>query len=188
MKIKAVAICGFSASGKDTLARNLKKEGCHAIVSTTSRPMRTGEVNSVDYNFISKEEFLNRIHSGMVLEYRAYDTHYKGVKDTWYYGTEVSEIRFGQQNVAVVDLDGAEYFKSYYGDECITIFLDLNTETRRQRCIDRGDYDPIEFNRRLDDDTKKFPMDKIKDLADVIIDASQTEQEILNIVKLFLKE
>lgn len=51
-------LIGMSASGKDAILRELvANHGFREIVTTTTRPMRKGEVNGKDYNFISRKEF-----------------------------------------------------------------------------------------------------------------------------------
>lgn len=50
-------LIGMSASGKDAILRELvANHGFREIVTTTTRPMRKGEVNGKDYNFISRKE------------------------------------------------------------------------------------------------------------------------------------
>lgn len=55
-------LIGMSASGKDAILRELvANHGFREIVTTTTRPMRKGEVNGKDYNFISRKEFEKEI-------------------------------------------------------------------------------------------------------------------------------
>lgn len=58
-------LIGMSASGKDAILRELvANHGFREIVTTTTRPMRKGEVNGKDYNFISRKEFEKGISEG----------------------------------------------------------------------------------------------------------------------------
>lgn len=58
-------LIGMSASGKDAILRELvANHGFREIVTTTTRPMRKGEVNGKDYNFISRKEFEKGITEG----------------------------------------------------------------------------------------------------------------------------
>lgn len=50
-----VILTGESCSGKDTIRRALEKKGYKNIVSYTTRPIRCGEINGVDYNFVGEE-------------------------------------------------------------------------------------------------------------------------------------
>lgn len=55
-KIKLIAVVGKSGSGKDYLSSFWAKErDYHKVVSSTTRPPREGEINGIDYNFISEE-------------------------------------------------------------------------------------------------------------------------------------
>lgn len=80
-------ISGPSGSGKDTvLAEILKIMGSEAFlsVSMTTRQMREGEEEGVDYYYVSKEEFENNIKNDRMLEYAKYGENY--------YGTPVGPI------------------------------------------------------------------------------------------------
>ena len=55
-------ISGPSGSGKDTvLKRIIETNDVNKIIGYTTRPIREGEVNGIDYYFVSKEEFENII-------------------------------------------------------------------------------------------------------------------------------
>lgn len=176
---KLILIVGFSASGKDTLARALQNKGYHLVVSCTTRPMRAGEQDEIDYNYLSTLDFLNKVHNGEIIEHRKYNTEYNGIKDVWYYGTESSQISSKKMNVAVVDFDGVRFFKQNTDYDITAIFLNAEDEVRRARCISRGDYDEVEFNRRLKDDNEKLNViDNIRHI-DRSIDANWTPEQVL---------
>ena len=79
-------LIGKSATGKDTILRELRDEyGYEPIISTTSRPMRENEKDHVDYVFVSSEIFRYMIQIGCFIEYRSYNTLVNGKPDTWYY-------------------------------------------------------------------------------------------------------
>lgn len=67
-----LVVSGPSGCGKTTLCRRLQQESAGQVVysiSCTTRPMRVGEVNHVDYHFLTKEEFLCHCEEGHFLEY-----------------------------------------------------------------------------------------------------------------------
>lgn len=68
-----LVISGPSGAGKGTVAKTLleNKDYCFSVSSTTRKP-RPGEINGVDYDFISWNEFESRIESGEMLEYARY--------------------------------------------------------------------------------------------------------------------
>ena len=84
-----------SGTGKTTLCENLRATPDFIYsVSCTTRPPRGGEVNDVDYHFLSKEDFLGRVEEGEMLEYAEvhgnfYGTLKKTVKDALAHGTDV---------------------------------------------------------------------------------------------------
>lgn len=80
---------GKSCSGKSYIAKNLEmKHGFHRIVTTTSRPMRKGEKQDIDYHYISEEEFLHKIENDYFVEYKTYDT----TSGKWFYGTSYESL------------------------------------------------------------------------------------------------
>lgn len=68
-----LVISGPSGAGKGTVAKTLleNKDYCFSVSSTTRKP-RPGEINGVDYDFITWNEFESRIESGEMLEYAQY--------------------------------------------------------------------------------------------------------------------
>ena len=96
-----ILLLGKAASGKDYSAKKLKElfgDRANLVVSSTTRPKRHGEVNGVDYNFISLGTFLKKISEKTMLEYSIFND--------WYYGIDQNALS-GQINIAVVNLEGA---------------------------------------------------------------------------------
>ena len=76
---KIVYLMGKSSSGKDTIFKELMKEGTmdlRTIVPYTTRPIRAGEENGVEYFFTDEAGFQALKAQGKVIEDRAYDTVY----------------------------------------------------------------------------------------------------------------
>ena len=146
---KIFCLMGKSASGKDTLAKAINKEiGIPIAVSCTTRPMRVGEVQHREYHFLTEEEF----HQKEFVEKREYHV-YNG--DTWYYGYSKDEFE-GEDCVAIVDVEGYETLRDYFGKEnVVAIYIHASEETLRKRLIKRGD-NPKEIERRLEDDDIRF--------------------------------
>ena len=147
-----IVLVGFTSSGKDSIQDELQKKGFEKVVSYSSRPMRQGETNGIEYNFISKDDFQKLFDSGKLLEFREYNTLLNGIPDSWCYGTP-RDIRV--HSVCTVDLLGSRSIKEKYPGAC-TIFLNTPEELRRKRCIGRKDFDITEWNRRYEDDMKKL--------------------------------
>ncbi|HOJ35453.1 MAG TPA: guanylate kinase, partial [Clostridiales bacterium] len=75
-----VVVSGPSGSGKDTILNEIFKMDPDIIpsVSATTRPPRKGEINGVNYYFMSVEEFEERIKRDEFLEYVQYGDNYYG--------------------------------------------------------------------------------------------------------------
>lgn len=84
-----------SGTGKSTLCENLRStpDFIYSISCTTRMP-RAGEVDGIDYHFLSKEAFLSRVAQGEMLEYAQVHGNYYGtlkatVKEAMTHGTDV---------------------------------------------------------------------------------------------------
>ena len=175
-----MAILGKSSSGKDTAARILEKDyGYNFVVSTTTRPIRDGESERNPYNFVSDSTFKDLIKDDELIEYREYNTTVSNVPAVWYYGVENKEVPEDKDSVVVLDPIGLECFVERFGDKIISFYLDVDLETRKRRCIDRGDYDECEFNRRALDDEIRFSKEVIQNKVDYVI-TSTDKKEIIN--------
>jgi len=186
---KIIIITGFSASGKDTLAKILnRKYGYNFVVLTTTRPIRDGESQRDPYNFIDKDEFINLISNNQLIEYKAYNTLYNNNPDTWYYGVELNEINDVDSYVLVRDIEALNGYKEKYGERVISFFIDADEKSRKLRCQIRGDFDETEWNRRLIDDNNKYPMNIIENTVNCIIDETNLDKIIdvmLNVIKIY---
>jgi len=181
---KIIVIVGFSNSGKDTVAQKIAKDyGYEFVVSTTTRKMRDYESERNPYIFIDNKVFETMIKNGDFIEYRAYHTEVDGIKETWYYGVENSEIKPNTNYVVVLDIIGLRGFKEHFGDDCTSFFLTVDEETRKQRCLNRGDFDETEWLRRLEDDNNRFPNSVILEELDCVVLSYEVEETVEAIMK-----
>lgn len=159
---------GKSASGKDTFLKKQVAVGVKPIVSYTTRPQRVGEVDGVDYHFVSNGKFSQMITNNEFLEYRVYDTLVDGNPDKWYYGSPIINIE-NDDYVAVLDLVGAKDYIKYYGGKNIRIvYVCVEDEERERRAKLRGSFNQTEWNRRLLDDNKKFTLEALEELSKLL--------------------
>lgn len=181
---KIFILTGKSASGKDTILKTLVKEcNFQPIISTTTRPMRDGEVDGVDYFFISEEEFKNKIERNEFLEYRTYNTCVAGKNATWYYGGTKQELNPNKYYVVVLDMEGANSFLDYYGKEnCFVVYIDVDDDIREERASRRGSFDKTEWDRRLADDAIKFSNDILASTINFIgfNDSTDTVDDVID--------
>lgn len=77
-----VIISSPSGGGKDSVINALLKifSNSSRLVTTTTRPMRPGNIEGVDYFFVSKAEFEDKIMNGEFLEYNNYAGNYYGIE------------------------------------------------------------------------------------------------------------
>ena len=159
---------GKSASGKDTLSRKDIEDGFKPVISYTTRPMRDGETDGVEYYFVTKEKFAELISSDLLTEYRSYNTKVNGVDDVWYYGTPKLKDCDITDYVVILDIKGAEEFIRTYGSSCYITYVYVDDEERKRRAMKRGSFDETEWNRRAADDNIVFAKDEILKLAHLL--------------------
>ena len=114
--ILLVILIGMSGSGKDTIKEYLVKDGYKELELFTTRPKRYDDESG--YDFISYEEYLEKMKSGIVLESREYQIETTG--ETWYYGTyipDMSKVKDGDKYVVISTIDGAKDIKEILGKE-----------------------------------------------------------------------
>ena len=149
MKPVIIAICGASASGKDTLLKALAPIlGATIIVSDTTRPMRIKEQQGVDYNFIEQSTFMNNLRNNQYLEW----TYFRN----WYYGTHKNSV-CGKVNIGVFNLEGIISLYPHKDEYMILpIYLKTSPLTRIKRYIKRDGKFSWECVRRFFADIKQF--------------------------------
>lgn len=134
-----VILSGVSGSGKDTIKQELIKrmDDVISLPSFTSRNPREGEQEGVQYHFISKQEFEQRIQDN---EFYEYDLHHEN-----YYGTSRKlmneKIQSGKIIVKDIEVNGTENLIKLLKNETqlITIFLRVDKDELRKRLENRGD-------------------------------------------------
>lgn len=133
-----VTITGPSGSGKTTLEKLLKAhEGFKPLVSTTTRQMREGEVNGVNYHFVDKSQFKRLVEQEALVEAVEFNGHH--------YGMHKSEVaRFNnpkeQPGVFVCEPHGKEQIEAYakqVGIKILRVFIDVNSQEQMERLLDR---------------------------------------------------
>ena len=143
-------LCGKTCSGKDTIKRELIARGLEGVVTYTTRPPRPGEIDGVNYHFITQQDFMNKKESGFFLE----TTSYKVASgETWFYGTAKDSLK--DDSVIIMNPDGIKVIHrhSELKAKPVIIYIDANEKTILNRLRLRGD-NPEEATRRLEADYK----------------------------------
>lgn len=128
---------GKSASGKDTIFKEIKKRmpKLRTIVIYTTRPIREGEREGVEYHFVDEEKLREFEKDGKVIELRAYHT----VHGIWKYFT-VDDGQFdGDENfIAIGTPESYEKMVAYMGaDSLIPIYIQVDDGERLLRAVER---------------------------------------------------
>lgn len=136
---KIFYVMGKSSSGKDTIFRELMKDetlGLQEIVLYTTRPLRAGEKDGVDYHFVDDEVLRRFQKEEKVIELRCYNT----VMGVWKYFTvddEHMELEW-KDYLSIGTLVSYEKMRAYYGEErVLPIYVEVPDDIRLIRAIDR---------------------------------------------------
>ena len=131
-----IIISGTTCAGKDTIVKKLLNINSNICKSTsyTSRPIRPGEVNGINYYFVDKESFENKIKNDDFLEYAQ-------VQYGEYYGTPKREVldllESGKDVILVIDVQGAQIIKEKYPDTLLIFILAPSMNEIKKRLINR---------------------------------------------------
>lgn len=148
---KLLVISGPSGAGKTTLLKRLYAASSVSLVtsvSATTRAPRPGEMDGVDYHFLTKEEFERRRRQGEFLE--CFEVYQRG---DWY-GTLKSEVAprlaDGKWVVLEIDVQGTLAVLEHY-PEAVTIFVRPSSLAELERRLrDRGTESEPALQRRLE--------------------------------------
>ena len=166
---KIYEIMGRSSCGKDTIYKKLLERGnanLNKVIIYTTRPMRDGEKDGVQYFFKKENEYLALKDAGKIIEERTYHTKY----GEWrYFTVDDGQIDLLSGNYLVIGtLESYCYFRDYFGKEFVEpILIDVDARIRLERAMKREEeqehpkYD--ELCRRFLADEEDFSEDKIKE-------------------------
>lgn len=94
-----LVLIGKTCSGKDTICNGLVKDyGFKRVITYTTRPIGEGEVDGVNYHYISNEEFDQKEEKGFFIESKSYET----AMGDWKYGTAMEDIRHSDDKSVII--------------------------------------------------------------------------------------
>ncbi len=166
---RIVCLMGKSASGKDTLYKALLGTGAFApVLPYTTRPMRHGEAQGVEYHFVDEAEFARLEAGGLVVESREYQT----IHGLWrYFLVDDGSLPPRERDALLIGTpESFASMAAYFGKEhMFPIWIDLEDGMRLQRAIDRekGQARPDyrELCRRYLADEEDFAPEKLQALG-----------------------
>jgi guanylate kinase len=142
-----VVISGPSGVGKDATIQRMRERGfpCCFVVTATTRPRRPGEVDGVDYRFMTQQVFQQMIAHDELLEHAIVYGQYKGIPKA---GVRAA-LSSGQDVVIRVDVQGAATVRQLV-PQAVTIFLTAESEEALlERLCRRHTEDEAQLNRRI---------------------------------------
>lgn len=162
---------GKSSSGKDTIFRRLMEDedlSLETIVSYTTRPIREGEVEGVEYHFVKDYEMEEMEKKGLVIEKRTYDT----VCGLWNYFTAIdTEVNVKKNNYILIGtLEAYVKIRDFYGSEnVLPIYIQVDDGKRLMRALNREmeQQNPkyAEMCRRFLADCEDFSEEKLEEIG-----------------------
>lgn len=165
---KIICLMGRSASGKDTIFKRLLEDpglGLCKVIPYTTRPIREGERDGVEYFFTDEAGFRTLQSEGKIIEERAYHT----VHGLWrYFTVSDRQLQDEEKNYIMIGtLEAYGKLQDYFGSvRLLPVMIELDDGNRLQRALDRerAQEQPKyeEMCRRFLADSQDFAEEKIK--------------------------
>lgn len=155
MKGKIIVIVAPSGTGKSTLIEKLLKDfpTLKWSVSCTTRGIRPGEKDGVNYHFITKDEFEARITKDEFVEWAKVHSNYYGTNKKFV----EQGLSSGQFLLLDIDVVGAKNIKKYFGSDAQAIFIEPpSVEELEKRLNKRGTDSPEVILERVNNAKKEL--------------------------------
>lgn len=174
-----ISLLGVTCSGKDSIKKELINLGMDSVVTTTTRPMRDGEVQDISYHFVDKSQFRRFKEQGFFAETDSYNT----VHGVWYYGTQYKDLKDHENKVIILNPTGIKSISEQIDmKDWLIVHITCPDEILKDRLKKRGD-DPKEAERRFEDDKIKFKnVDRFVDI-EVVNNGDKTPEQLAHIIK-----
>lgn len=175
-----VVISGPSGAGKDSVIQKMmsKRKNLKLSVSYTTRSPRDGEVNGRDYHFVSKNDFMDIVYKGQMLEYAVYCNNYYGTPSF-----EIDkELEKGKDIVLEIEVRGAEQIIKKC-PEAVSIFIvPPSVKELRKRLLSRGLNSPKEVSKRFIEAKKEIMSANHYDYIVINDSINECSENILKII------
>ena len=191
---KIYCIIGKSSTGKDTIYKRLiedKELDLHRIVPYTTRPIREGEKEGVEYHYTDENTLQKSRDENMLVECRAYHTIY-GI---WYYYTVQDEqIDLSLHSYLVPGvLESYCMTRDYFGaDKVIPIYIEVEDGERLLRALNREKSQSVpkyeEMCRRFLADNQDFSEENLKKAGIKRIFYNNDLDQCIEEIKSYMKE
>lgn len=179
---RLTVIAGPTAVGKGTVVKQLIKDNpeIQLSVSATTRAPRAGEVEGVDYFFVSHDKFDEMIANNELLEYAVVHQNNK-------YGTPREPVeralKLGHQIILEIDIQGAEQVKKAMPSANLIFIKPPNFEELKKRLAGRGTESEAEIEIRLQTAVLELEAAERFDHQVVNTDVAECAQEVLDLMQ-----
>lgn len=177
-----IVVSGPSGVGKGTVRKalfNMPNNNLVYSVSMTTRPKRVGEVEGVDYYFVTKKEFLERKKQEKFLETAEFVGNY--------YGTPLDKVNeqldLGNEVVLEIEVEGAQQVKKKMPD-CVMIFIvPPGKQALYDRLRRRGTESEEVIQERIEKANREFKLAHLYDYIVVNDDVNNAADRIMAIIR-----
>ena len=188
---KIFYLMGKSASGKDTIYKRIMERmpELKNIIIYTTRPIREGERDGVEYFFIDEDRLQELQEAGKVIELRAYNT----VHGVWkYFTVDDGQAQSPGDLIAIGTLESYVQLKSYFGeDKLVPIYIEVDDGLRLERALSRERQQKVpkyeELCRRFLADAADFSEEKLREAGIVRrfanVDMEECIDEIVKVIE-----
>lgn len=176
-----LVLSGPSGSGKDTVVQRLMQlhENIELSVSATTRGMREGEQEGVNYYYMTVPDFEKMIEDGRVLEYTKYCDNYYGTPRD-----QVEErLEKGTTVVLVIEVEGGQNIKKLYPDSTAVFVTPPSFDELERRLRSRGTDSEEAIQKRLSRAREEIEFARDYDYHIVNDDLDACAEELYRILK-----
>ena len=190
---KIICLMGKSSTGKDTIFKRLLEDDTlelKTIVPYTTRPIRVGERDGVEYFFTDEEGFQRLKDRGKIIEAREYHTFH----GLWrYFTVDDGQIEPEYSYIMISTLEAYRHLQVYFGaDRIVPILIELDDGIRLQRALNRelkqGKPKYEEMCRRFLADSADFAEEKIVECGIKRRFVNDELERCLEEIKRYIKE
>jgi guanylate kinase len=163
---KMIAIIGQAGSGKDTILRAVceKNHELNEIISCTTRPMRDGEIDGINYHFYTVDKFTEEVLNDKMLEASCFNN--------WFYGTSSESLLKDKVNIGVYNPEGIESLMLHKDIELYVFLIEASDKVRLIRQLNR------EKNPDIEEIFRRYKTDRA-DFADLPFHHNVLENECI---------
>lgn len=150
-----LVLSGPSGAGKSSLINKVFDEigSSYFSISTTTRPMREGEIDGVHYHFVSHEEFKREVDEEMFLEYALVHGNYYGTS----LGPVKKALKEGKLVIFDIDVQGNDAVQNRLADITTSVFITTPTLGELKRRLDNRSTDTQEvIQKRIEMATREI--------------------------------